>query len=65
MIIGGVILIILAAVFPDFDLGAPPGVLHLVAIGGVIGWLLVVIGVILLILGAVFHRPVGGRRWYF
>jgi hypothetical protein len=65
MIIAGVLLIILAAVFPDFALDVPPGVLHLVAIGGLIGWILVIIGVILFILGFVFHRPVGGRRWYY
>jgi hypothetical protein len=65
MIIAGGILIILSMVFPDFGLNAPPGVLHLVAIGGVIGWIMVVIGFILAILGFVFHRPVGGRRWYY
>jgi hypothetical protein len=65
MIITGIILIILAAVFPDFDLNAPAGVGHLVAIGGTIGWILVLIGVILLLLGTVFKRPVGGRRWYY
>jgi hypothetical protein len=65
MIVVGVILIILSLVLPDFALNAPPGVLHLVAIGGVIGWIMVVIGVILLLLGGVFNRPVGGRRWYY
>jgi hypothetical protein len=65
MIIAGILLIILAAVFPDFGLNAPPGVYHLVAIGGVIGWILVVVGIVLALLGFVFHRPVGGRRWYY
>jgi len=65
MIIAGVFLIILAAVFGDFGLNAPPGVYHLVSIGGVIGWLLVAIGVVLWFLGYVVHRPVGGRKWYY
>jgi hypothetical protein len=65
MIIGGAILIILSIVFPDFGLDAPSGVYHLVHIGGVIGWIMVVAGVVLWLLGSVFHRPVGGRRWYY
>lgn len=64
MIIAGVLLIILAAVFPDFGLDAPPGVYHLVAIGGTIGWVLAIVGVILFILGLVGH-PVGGRRYWW
>jgi hypothetical protein len=64
MIVAGVILIILSLVAPDFALGAPAGVLHLISIGGVIGWILVVIGVIFWVLG-IAGRPVGGRRlWY-
>jgi hypothetical protein len=65
VIIAGIILIILAAVFPDFGLDAPVGVYHLVSIGGVIGWFMVVIGVILWLLGTVFHRPVAGRRFWY
>jgi hypothetical protein len=65
MIIGGALLIILSWVFPGFALDAPPGVYHLVAIGGTVGWIILVIGVILWLLGSVFHRPVGGRRWYY
>jgi Family of unknown function (DUF6131) len=64
MIIVGVLLIVLAAVLPDFATGLHPGLLHLVAIGGVIGWILVVVGIVLFILGLLGH-PVGGRRWYY
>jgi len=64
MIVAGVILIILSLVAPDFALGAPPGVLHLIAIGGVVGWILLIVGIIFLLFGFA-GRPVGGRRFWY
>ena len=61
MIVAGVILLLLGYLLP---LVIPvPLVLATVAIW--LGWILLIIGVILWLLGSVRGRPVGGRRHYW
>lgn len=60
MIVLGILLLLAAYLLPDF-VAMPYGIIHAFV---VIGWIVLVVGVVLLILGLVGH-PVGGRRnWY-
>lgn len=61
MIVAGIILLIIAYVLPDLVPTVPFSILH---VCDVVGWILIVVGVILLILSLVGH-PVGGRRYWF
>jgi Family of unknown function (DUF6131) len=61
MIVTGVILLLLGYLLPLVI--AVPAVLVTVAIW--LGWILVIVGVVLWLLGSVGRRPVGGRRHYW
>ena len=63
MIILGIILALLGYwLLPDLAPDFPPHIDHII---GVLGVLLIVIGVLLLIFGAVSGRPIGGRRYWY
>jgi Family of unknown function (DUF6131) len=60
MIVAGVILLLVGYLLP---VALPvPLVLAIVAVW--LGWILLIVGVILLLLDNVGRRPVGGRRYY-
>jgi len=61
MIAAGIVLLLLGYLLP---LAIPvPVVLVTVAIW--LGWILLIVGVVLWLLGSVARRPVGGRRHYW
>lgn len=60
MIILGIVLLVLAAVLPDFA-AVPYNIIHLC---DVLGWVFLVVGLILLVLSLI-GRPVGGRQFWF
>jgi hypothetical protein len=63
MIILGVILLLIAYLLPDVVPTVPPGILHVCS---VLGWIALVVGLILLVLGQL--RPntrLGGRRYWY
>ncbi len=61
MIVAGVILLLVGYLLP-LVLPVP---LVLVTLAIWIGWILLIVGVVLWLLGSVSHRPVGGRRHYW
>lgn len=60
MIVLGVILLLVAYLLPDL-VAVPYGIIHVLT---VLGWIGVVVGLILLVLGR-FRGPVGGRRYWW
>jgi Family of unknown function (DUF6131) len=60
MIVAGVILLLVGYLLPVVL--PVPLVLAIVAVW--LGWILLIVGVILLLLDNVGRRPVGGRRYY-
>lgn len=64
MIVAGIILLVLAWALPQLLPDIPPGVVN-VCDG--IGWLLVVLGVILFLLGLIGggRHTIGGRRYWY
>ncbi|HZU46179.1 MAG TPA: DUF6131 family protein [Mycobacterium sp.] len=61
MIVAGVVLLLLGYLLP-LVLPVP---LVLVTIAIWLGWILLIVGVVLWLLGSVGRRPVGGRRHYW
>jgi hypothetical protein len=61
MIIIGIILLLVAWLLPEV-VAVPPGIVHVLS---VLGWIGVVVGLILLLVGAVGNRTVGGRRYWY
>lgn len=62
MIAAGIILLLIAYLLPDVLPNVPPGILHICS---VLGWVALIIGIILLLLGLVLHRPIAGRRYWY
>jgi Flp pilus assembly protein protease CpaA len=64
MIVAGIILLLLAYLLPDVLPDVPPGILHVCY---VLGWVALIIGIILFLLGLIgggrYH--VGGRRFWY
>lgn len=60
MIIAGVVLLLIGYLLPDL-VAVPYGIIHAAI---VIGWLLLLAGLVLLIIGWRGH-PVGGRRYWY
>ena len=61
MIVAGVILLLLGYLLP-LVIPVPAG---LAAVAVLIGWILLIVGVVLWLLGSVGRRPIGGRRHYW
>ena len=61
MIVAGIVLLLVGYLLPL--LIPVPAVLVTVAIG--LGWILLIVGAVLWLLGSVARRPVAGRRHYW
>jgi hypothetical protein len=61
MIILGIILLLCAYLLPDV-IAVPSGIIHVLT---VLGWIGVVVGLVLLLLGHVGGKSVGGRRYWY
>lgn len=61
MLVAGIILLLIAYLLP-YLIPVPPGIEHVIY---VLGWIGVVVGLILLLLGHFRGGPVVGRRRYY
>lgn len=61
MIAAGIVLLLVGYLLPMLI----PVPVALVSLAVWLGWILLIIGIVLLLLGSVGRRPVGGRRHYW
>lgn len=61
MIVAGIVLLLLGYLLP-LAIAVPPG---LVTVAIVLGWILLIVGAVLWLVGSIGSHPVGGRRHYW